>query len=125
MHQGYLGGTGVPHLGDHCLQGTVVRGHRCEILDPFPSWKLTWQHCIILSKKTLDSLPLQVLEGHFLLVDITYACPLYGALQASFLPSFQHNLMGLHASKKFDMIQDTKGGQKERVGGLNIGVLKV
>ena len=35
----------------------------------FPFWKLiSWQHCIILSKETLDSLPLQVLEGHFLLV---------------------------------------------------------
>ena len=34
----------------------------------FLPWKLTWQHCLILSKKTLDSLPLQVLEGHFLLV---------------------------------------------------------
>ena len=35
----------------------------------FPSWKLiSWQHCIILSKETLDSLPLQVLDGHFLLV---------------------------------------------------------
>ena len=36
---------------------------------PFPSRILiSRQHCIILSKETLDSVPLRALEGHFLLV---------------------------------------------------------